>query len=67
MKVTLLTCILGLLLLFGSCDSLDKASLPSSEPDASETLKTSPDMQDISASPPYNPTVTPLEAPLGSS
>ena len=47
MKVTLLTCILGLLLLFGSCDSLDKASLPSSEPDASETSNTPPDMQDF--------------------
>jgi len=67
MKVTLLTCILGLLLLLGSCDSLDNASMSSSEPDASETSNTSPDMQDFSASPPYNPTITPLEAPLGSS
>ena len=44
MKVTLLTCILGLLLLLGSCDSLDNASMSSSEPDASETSNTSPDM-----------------------
>ena len=66
MKVTLLTCILGLLLLLGSCDSLDNASLPSSDPEASGTSNASPDIQDVSESPPYNPTVTPLDVPLGS-